>query len=87
MALDHRNRILARSRFKRFDECNTLLSKLASDNKLHLLTFYEWVNPKTGQGGGSYPFRTGICTVRMAIYHIVSAIEASKTQEGEEDKH
>jgi hypothetical protein len=23
----------------------------------------------------------------MAIYHIVSAIEASKTQEGEEDKH
>jgi hypothetical protein len=79
--------ILARSRFKRFDECNTLLSKLASEDKLHILTFYEWVNPKTGQGGGSYPFRTGICTVRMAIDHIVSAIEGSKTQEGEEDKH
>jgi hypothetical protein len=45
------------------------------------------VFPLFGQGGGSYPFRTGICTVRMAIDHIVSAIEASKTQEGEEDKH
>jgi hypothetical protein len=69
--------ILARSRFKRLEECNTLLSKLASEDKLHLLTFYEWVNPKTGQGGGAYPFRTGICTVRMAIDHIVSAMEGN----------
>jgi hypothetical protein len=67
--------ILARSRFKRLEECNTLLSKLASEDKLHILTFYEWVNPKTGQGGGAYPFRTGVCTVRMAIDHIVSAME------------
>jgi hypothetical protein len=35
----------------------------------------EWINPKTGEGGGSYPFRTGICTVMMAIDHIVSALE------------
>jgi hypothetical protein len=53
---------------------------LASEDKLHILTFYEWVNPKTGQGGGSYPFRTGICTVRMAIDHIVSDIEQNKIQ-------
>jgi hypothetical protein len=70
--------ILARNRFKRFDECNTLLSKLASEDKLHILTFYEWVNPKTGQGGGAYPFRTGVCTVRMAIDHILSDIEQIK---------
>jgi hypothetical protein len=73
--------ILARSRFKRLEECNTLLSKLASEDKLQILTFYEWVNPKTGQGGGAYPFRTGICTVRMAIDHIVSDIEQNKIQE------
>jgi hypothetical protein len=72
--------ILARSRFKRFEECNALLSKLASEGKLHILTFYEWVNPKTGHGGGAYPFRTGICTVRMAIDHIISGIEQNKTK-------
>jgi hypothetical protein len=72
--------ILARSRFNRFDECNALLSKLASEGKLHILTFYEWVNPKTGQGGGAYPFRTGICTVRMAIDHVISYIERNKIQ-------
>jgi hypothetical protein len=72
--------ILARSRFKRLEECNTLLSKLASEDKLHILTFYEWVNPKTGQGGGAYPFRTGICTVRMAIDHIVSAMEGNRIE-------
>lgn len=68
--------------FNRFDECNALLSKLASEDKLHTLTFYEWVNPKTGQGGGAYPFRTGICTVRTAIDHVISYIEQNKMQEG-----
>jgi hypothetical protein len=70
--------ILARSRFNRLNECNLLLSKLSSEDKLHILTFYEWVNPKTGEGGGAYPFRTGVCTVRMAIDHIVNAIEYEK---------
>lgn len=65
----------ARSRFDRFDECNTLLSKLASEDDIHILTFYEWVNPKTGKGGGAYPFRTGVCTVRNAIDHIIEGIE------------
>jgi hypothetical protein len=72
--------ILARSRFKRLEECNTLLSKLASEDKLHILTYYEWINPKTGQGGGAYPFRTGVCTVRMAIDHIVCAMEGNRVQ-------
>jgi len=65
----------ARSRFDRFDECNTLLSKLASEDDIHILTFYEWVDPKTGKGGGAYPFRTGVCTVRNAIDHIIQGIE------------
>ena len=67
--------MLARSRFNRFDECNILLSKLTSANKAHVHTLYEWVNPKTGEGGGAYPFRTGICNVRMVIDHILSSIE------------
>ncbi|MGN6822035.1 MAG: hypothetical protein ACTHJ7_04545, partial [Candidatus Nitrosocosmicus sp.] len=68
----------ARSRFDRFDECNTLLSKLASEDDIHFLTFYEWVNPQTGKGGGAYPFRTGVCTVRNAIDHIIEGIEKKK---------
>ncbi|MGN6708894.1 MAG: hypothetical protein ACTHKF_06050, partial [Candidatus Nitrosocosmicus sp.] len=68
----------ARSRFDRFDECNILLSKLASEDDIHILTFYEWVNPKTGKGGGAYPFRTGVCTVRNAIDHIIEGIEKKK---------
>ena len=70
--------ILARGRFNRFNECDILLSKLSADDKLHILTFYEWVNPKTSEGGGAYPFRTGICTVRWAIDHIVNSIEQEK---------
>jgi hypothetical protein len=68
----------ARSRFDRFDECNTLLSKLTSEDDIHILTFYEWVNPKTGKGGGAYPFRTGVCTVRNAIDHIIEGIEKKR---------
>ena len=73
--------ILARSRFNRLNECDILLSKLATDNKVHILTFFEWVNPKTSKGGGAYPFRTGICTVRWAIDHIVNSIEHQKSRE------
>ena len=52
--------MLARSRFDRAEECNILLSKLASENEPHPHAFYEWVNPNTGKGDGAYPFRTGI---------------------------
>jgi hypothetical protein len=72
--------MIARSRFDRFDECNTLLSKLASEDDIHILTFYEWVNPKTGKGGGAYPFRTGVCTVRNAIDHIIKGMDIKKSK-------
>lgn len=70
----------ARSRFNRFGECDILLSKLASEDKVRILTLYEWVNPETGKGGGAYPFRTGVCTVRLAIDHIVEGIEKKNNQ-------
>jgi hypothetical protein len=63
--------LLARSRFNRFTECNTVLSKLTSEDILHTLAFYEWINPKSGKGSGAYPFRTGICSVRNAVNHIL----------------
>ena len=72
--------MIARSRFDRFDQCNTLLSKLASEDDIHILTFYEWVNPKTGKGGGAYPFRTGVCTVRNAIDHIIKGMDIKKSK-------
>ena len=62
--------MLARSRFDRVEECNILLSKLASENEPHPHAFYEWVNPNTGKGDGAYPFRTGISAVRIAIADI-----------------
>jgi hypothetical protein len=45
--------MLARSRFNRFEECNSLLSKLSLKDSVNILAFYEWVNPITGKGGGS----------------------------------
>lgn len=56
--------MIARSRFDRFDECNFLLSKLTTEGASGILAFYEWVNPKTGKGEGSFPLRTGICAIR-----------------------
>ena len=67
--------ILARSRFDQLDECNILLSKLASENHPHVHTFYEWINPTTDQGDGAYPFRTGISAVRVAIFDILWRIK------------
>jgi hypothetical protein len=67
--------MLARSRFNRFKECEIILSKLSLKDDINILAFYEWINPKTGKGGGAYPFRTGICAVRTAIDHIINSIE------------
>ena len=66
--------MLARGRFNRFEECEIILSKLSLKDDINILAFYEWVNPKTGKGGGAYPFRTGICAVRTAIDHIINSI-------------
>jgi hypothetical protein len=32
---------------------------------------YEWINPITNEGQGAYPFRTGISTVRAALFDIL----------------
>jgi hypothetical protein len=66
--------MLARSRFDRFEECNILFSKLASEGHPHIHAFYEWVNPITDQPDGSFPFRTGICGIRTAIVDILEKI-------------
>src|ERR1051325_10160020 len=66
--------MLARSRFDRFEECNILFSKLASEGHPHIHAFYEWANPITDQPNGSFPFRTGICGIRTAIVDILEKI-------------
>src|SRR5919202_988534 len=66
--------MLARSRFNKVEECDILLSKLASEGHPHLHAFYEWVNPITDQGSGAYPFRTGITAIRIAIADILEKI-------------
>jgi hypothetical protein len=66
--------MLARSRFNRGAECNPLLSKLASEGHPQIHEFYEWINPITDEGSGSYPFRTGITTIRIAIADILEKI-------------
>lgn len=68
--------MLARSRFDRVEECSVLLSTLTSESHLNMHSFYEWVNPLTGEGGGAFPFRTGISAVRVAIVDIFSNIRA-----------
>jgi glycogen debranching enzyme len=66
--------MLARSRYDKVDDCNTLLSTLTSESNLHMHTFYEWINPITGEGSGAFPFRTGISAVRIAIVDIFNNI-------------
>jgi len=67
--------MLARSRFDQYEECNILLSKLISDDHPHIHSFYEWVNPITDHPDGSFPFRTGISAVRIAIADIFQRIK------------
>jgi hypothetical protein len=66
--------MLARSRFDRVEECNLLLSTLTSESNLQMHTFYEWINPITGEGKGAFPFRTGISAVRISVDDIFSNI-------------
>ena len=66
--------MLARSRFNQIEECDILLSKLASEDNPHIHTFYEWINPVTDEACGAYPFRTGISTVRIALADIIEKI-------------
>jgi hypothetical protein len=63
--------MLARSRFGQYEECDALLSKLASEGHPHIHSFYEWINPIIDSPEGSFPFRTGISAVRTAIADII----------------
>jgi hypothetical protein len=69
--------MLARSRFDRAEECNILFSKLASEGHPHIHSFYEWINPITDQPHGSFPFRTGISGIRIAIADILKKIKST----------
>ncbi len=76
--------ILARMRFDKIQECNTLFSKLISkDSHPQLNAFYEWVNPITDKGDGAYPFRTGISAVRVAVSEILYKIKEPKNAESQ----
>jgi hypothetical protein len=63
--------MLARSRFGQYEECDMLLSKLASEGHPHIHSFYEWIDPITDHPDGSFPYRTGISSVRLAIADII----------------
>jgi hypothetical protein len=69
--------MLARSRFDRVEECNILFSTLASEGHPHVHAFYEWVNPITDHPDGSFPFRTGISGIRIAIVDILEKLKSS----------
>jgi hypothetical protein len=59
--------MLARSRYGQYENCDILLSKLASEGHSHIHSYYEWINPITDQPNGSFSFRTGISAVILAI--------------------
>ena len=80
--------ILARSRFNRIQECDILFSRLVSENRptarhrgipgiVNPRAYYEWINPLTDEGGGVFPFRTGISAVRIVIMEILERIRTS----------
>lgn len=67
--------MLARSRFEEKNEYSVLLSKLINEKSKYSNSFYEWTNPITNQGKGSYPFRTGISSIRIALIDILEKID------------
>jgi hypothetical protein len=71
--------MLARSRFNRVEECDILLSKLASEGHPHIHAFYEWINPITDEGSGAYPFRTGITAIRIALADILEKLRKASS--------
>lgn len=69
--------MLARIRFNKIQDCDTLLSKLLSENHPSTHAYYEWINPITERGGGAFPFRTGISAVRIVIMEILERARRS----------
>jgi hypothetical protein len=63
--------MLARNMFKQIPERNLLFSHLASEKGNPTEdSLYEWINPITDEGKGAYPFRTGISTIRTALFEM-----------------
>jgi hypothetical protein len=56
-----------------------LLSKLASEGHPRIHAFYEWINPITDYAEGSFPFRTGISAIRIAIADIIKKTKKEST--------
>jgi glycogen debranching enzyme len=68
--------MLARSRYKRYEECAALFSYLSrTDREGNPLAFYEWLNPITGKGSRAFPFRTGISAIRIALTEILGQMD------------
>ena len=42
-----------------------------SGENTHTRALYEWINPKTEQPSGAFPFRTGVSAVRLALFDIL----------------
>jgi glycogen debranching enzyme len=63
--------MLARSRFDQIKECKALLSKIDSGPNVPAPGLYEWMNPNTNQPSGAFPFRTGISSIRLALFDIL----------------
>jgi glycogen debranching enzyme len=60
--------MLARARFDRIEDCDTMISAFTSQaGNPESIAFYEWIDPNTEQGHGAFPFRTGISTMRVMV--------------------
>ena len=67
--------MLARARFDRIEECHSMLSAFTSqEGSPEVSAFYEWIDPNTNQGHGSFPFRTGISTIRVVVTGVLLKI-------------
>jgi hypothetical protein len=70
--------LMTRLRFRRFDECDYLISTLFLDEFSDENLLYEWVNPITNKGNGAYPFRTGISSLRLVIYDVFRILQITR---------
>jgi glycogen debranching enzyme len=67
--------MMARARFDRIEECDTMLSAFTSqEGNPELHAFYEWIDPNTNQGHGAFPFRTGLSTLRIVVIGVLFKI-------------
>ena len=68
--------ILARSSFSQLEECNLLFSNLVSEEDYSRdYAIYEWIDPITFKGKGVNSFRTGISSIRIALFNVLEGNE------------